>query len=155
MAGIESTLINSIIGAGTFFKGQLTVSGLMRVDGDISGSIKTNGRVIIGRTGRADCTIDAATVVVGGVFRGTLYASEKVIALESAIILGNIFAPRIVVETGVIIDGAMHVRGVGDSRDHGPGGDRDGREAVMEGPRRGGRTHRRRSGRRSVPLENL
>lgn len=111
MAGIESTLVNSIIGAGTLFKGNITVSGLLRIDGDFSGGVKSSGRVIVGRGGRADCTIDAGTVVIGGVFRGTVYASEKVIALESAIIIGNIYSPRIIAESGVVLSGALHIRG--------------------------------------------
>lgn len=83
----------------------------MRIDGDFRGAIQTDGRVIIGRGGRADCTIDAATVVIGGVFRGTIYAREKIIALESAILTGNIYAPRLIAESGVILDGALHIRG--------------------------------------------
>jgi cytoskeletal protein CcmA (bactofilin family) len=112
MASLESTLVNSIVGAGTFFKGTINVTGLLRIDGDFSGGIKSSGRVIIGRGGRADCTIDAATVVIGGVFRGTVYASDRVIALETAVIIGNIYSPRLIAEAGVILDGAMHVRGV-------------------------------------------
>lgn len=111
MASIESSLVNSIVGSGTYIKGQITVSGLLRIDGDFSGAIKTMGRVIIGRGGRADCTIDAATIVIGGVFRGTLYASEKVIALETAIIIGSIYSPRLIAESGVMLDGAVHIRG--------------------------------------------
>jgi cytoskeletal protein CcmA (bactofilin family) len=111
MASLESTLVNSIVGAGTFFKGTISVTGLLRIDGDFSGGIKSSGRVIIGRGGRADCTIDAATVVIGGVFRGTVYAADRVIALETAVIIGNIYTPRLIAETGVILDGAMHVRG--------------------------------------------
>jgi cytoskeletal protein CcmA (bactofilin family) len=112
MASVETALVNSIVGAGTYFKGTISVSGLLRIDGDFSGGVKSSGRVIIGRGGRADCTIDAATVVIGGVFRGTVYASDKVIALDTAIIIGNIYSPRIIAESGVILDGAMHVRGV-------------------------------------------
>ena len=112
MAPLESTLVNSIVGSGTFFKGTITVSGLLRIDGDFRGEVKTDGRVIIGRDGRADCTIDAATVVIGGVFRGTIYAREKVIALESAIVTGNIYSPRLIGEFGVVLDGALHIRGV-------------------------------------------
>ncbi|MEX2444349.1 MAG: polymer-forming cytoskeletal protein [Alkalispirochaeta sp.] len=112
MASEETALVNSIVGAGTYFKGNISVSGLLRIDGDFSGGVKSSGRVIIGRGGRADCTVDAATVVIGGVFRGTVYASDKVIALDTAIIIGNIYSPRIIAESGVILDGAMHVRGV-------------------------------------------
>jgi cytoskeletal protein CcmA (bactofilin family) len=154
MAGIESTLVNSIIGVGTTFKGQITVSGLMRVDGDLNGSIRTSGRVIIGRTGRADCTIDASTVVIGGVFRGTIYASEKVIALESAIILGNIFAPRIIVEAGVLLDGAMHIRGTTRRDEYGKTVDGTSAERG-EGESAQGTARRRRGNRRRVPMENL
>jgi cytoskeletal protein CcmA (bactofilin family) len=152
MASIESSLVNSIVGTGTFFKGQITVSGLLRVDGDFSGSVKTTGRVIIGRSGRADCTIDAATVVIGGVFRGTVYASEKVIALESAIILGNIFAPRIVAESGVLIDGAMHIRGTAAARTK----DEASESSADSSPDSPRTVNRRRSGRRrSVPIGSL
>lgn len=146
----ESTLVNSIVGAGTYFKGQIDVSGLLRIDGDFSGSVKTAGRVIIGRGGRADCTIDAATVVIGGVFRGTVYATDKVIALETALIIGNIFAPRLIAESGVSIDGAMHVRGV-----HGETevkSERTGRSTEATS-RTGG--SRRRAGKRRIPLGSL
>ena len=106
----DPSLVNSIIGPGTYVKGNITVTGLLRVDGDFSGGVKTDGQVIIGRAGRVDCTIDAGTVVVGGVFRGTIYARFKVVALKSALIIGNIYSPRIIAEAGVIIDGALHVR---------------------------------------------
>ena len=108
----DPSLVNSIIGPGTYVKGNITVTGLLRVDGDFSGGVKTDGQVIIGRSGRVDCTIDAGTVVVGGVFRGTIYARRKVVALKSALIIGNIYSPRVIAEAGVIIDGALHVRDV-------------------------------------------
>lgn len=111
MPGPETTLVNSIIGPGTYVRGHIESSGLLRIDGDLSGSVKTDGRVIVGRGGRADATIDAATVVIGGAFRGTIYASEKVVALESAVIIGSIYCARVVVEPGVLLDGALHVRG--------------------------------------------
>ncbi len=114
MAG-DSTLVNSIVGPGTNVKGHIDVSGLLRIDGDFSGSIKTSDRVIVGRGGRADCTLDAATVVIGGAFRGTIYASDKVIALESALIIGTIFAPRLIAESGVILEGALHIKPRSDS----------------------------------------
>ncbi len=142
MAPVETALVNSIVGAGTYFKGMITVSGLLRVDGDFSGGVKSSGRVIIGRGGRADCTIDAATVVIGGVFRGTVYASDKVIALDTAIIIGNIYSPRIIAESGVILDGAMHVRGV-QAGTHPAAGD-----AILSESGTAGRGRRRR-GRRS------
>jgi cytoskeletal protein CcmA (bactofilin family) len=110
----EDAYINSIVGEGTHFRGHLDLSGLLRIDGDFSGSIKTSGKVIIGRNGRADCTIEAGTVVVGGVLRGSIYAAETVIVLSSALVLADIHAPRLVAEDGVLLDGVMEISGAGE-----------------------------------------
>lgn len=107
----DDALVNSIVGQGTHFRGHLELSGLLRVDGDFSGSIKTAGKVIVGRGGRADCSIDAHTVVIGGVVRGNVYASDKVIALESAVIIGNVYAARLIAEDGVLLDAGLMISG--------------------------------------------
>lgn len=109
--GNEESLINSIVGPGTFFRGHLELNGLLRVDGDFSGSVKTDGRVIIGQAGRADCAIQAGTVVVGGLFRGEILAYEKVVLLSSSIVIGTISAPRLVAESGVMLNGRFAVSG--------------------------------------------
>ncbi len=109
----EESLINSIVGPGTFFRGHLELSGLLRIDGDFSGSVKTDGRVIIGQAGRGDCAIQAGTVVIGGLFRGEILATEKVVLLSSSIVLGTITAPRLVAEDGVLLSGRFKIAGVG------------------------------------------
>lgn len=109
----EDSFINSIVGEGTHFRGHLELAGLLRIDGDFSGSIKTKGKVLVGKDGRADCNIEAGTVVVGGILRGTVSADEKVIILSSAMVIGDVYTPRLIAEEGVIIDGTLSVRGDG------------------------------------------
>ena len=113
----DDTFINSIVGTGTFFRGHLELSGLLRIDGDYSGSVLTDGRVIVGQQGRADCAIEASTVVVGGVFRGEILAYEKVVLLSSSIVVGSITAPRLVVEEGVLLSCRLNVSGVARGRE--------------------------------------
>ncbi len=103
---IESnSFINSIVGEGTTFHGELRLNGLLRIDGDFSGTIRTSGKVLIGKSGRAECTIRANTVVVGGMVRGNIYAEEKVIVLSTGMMIGNIHSPRLIAEEGVILNG--------------------------------------------------
>jgi len=103
---IESdSFINSIVGEGTSFQGELKLNGLLRVDGDFSGTIRTSGKVLIGKSGRAECTIRANTVVIGGIVRGNIYAEEKVIVLSTGMMIGNIHSPRLIAEEGVILNG--------------------------------------------------
>ncbi|MDR0723662.1 MAG: polymer-forming cytoskeletal protein [Endomicrobium sp.] len=101
----DGAFVNSIVGEGTKLNGELDLNGLLRIDGDFTGKIKTNGKVLIGKNGRAKCTITASTVVVGGAIKGDIYSSEKVVILSSGIMIGNVFSPRLIIEEGVIFDG--------------------------------------------------
>jgi cytoskeletal protein CcmA (bactofilin family) len=106
------TFVNSLVGEGSFFRGDITINGLLRIDGDFSGSVKTGGKVFVGRNGRADCSITAGSVVVGGIVRGSITATDKVVILSSAVIIGSITSPRLIAEEGVILDGVIHLSGV-------------------------------------------
>jgi len=105
----EDAFINSIIGEGTRFKGEFDLSGLLRIDGDFSGVIRTKGKVLIGRNGRAECTLHAGIVVVGGVVRGEIFSTEKVTILSTGLVLGNITTPRLIIEEGVVFNGSCKV----------------------------------------------
>ncbi len=105
----DGTFINSIVGEGTTFRGELVLAGLLRIDGDFSGSITTAGKVLVGKNGRAECTIKAGTVVVGGVVRGNIVSAEKVMVLSTGMVIGNISTPRLVVEEGVVLNGSCLV----------------------------------------------
>ncbi len=105
----DDAFINSIIGEGTKFKGEFDLNGLLRIDGDFTGVIRTKGKVLIGKNGRAECTLHAGTVVVGGVIRGEIYSTEKVIILSTGLVLGAITTPRLIIEEGVIFNGSCRV----------------------------------------------
>ena len=101
--------INSIIGEGTRFNGEFDLNGLLRIDGDFCGTVRTEGKVLVGKNGRAECTVYAGTVVVGGILRGNIFANEKVVILSTGIVLGNIHSPRFIVEEGVIFNGTARI----------------------------------------------
>ena len=119
----SEAFVNSLIGEGSFFRGDITIGGLLRIDGDFSGSVKTTGKVFVGRSGRADCSIRAASVVVGGIVHGAIQASEKVVILSSAVIVGSITSPRLIAEEGVILDGTVNIHGAPPEPDSLPSAD--------------------------------
>jgi len=105
----QGYLINSLVGDGTTFKGDLVLSGLLRIDGDFSGTIKTPGKVLVGKKGRVESTIIAGSVVIGGVVKGNIVATEKVVILSSGLFIGNVTSPRLIVEEGVIMHGICRI----------------------------------------------
>ena len=106
----DGSFINSIVGEGTTFRGELHLNGLLRIDGDFTGTIRTSGKVLVGKSGRAECTIRANTVVIGGIVKGNVYAVEKVIVLSTGMMIGNINSPRLIADEGVILNGNCLIR---------------------------------------------
>lgn len=106
---LNGVFINSIVGEGAKFKGDIALKGLFRIDGDFSGNIRKADKVLVGRNGRAQCSIHAGTVVVGGVVKGDITSTEKVVVLSTGMVLGNITTPRLLAEDGVILNGRCRI----------------------------------------------
>ncbi|UCB45757.1 MAG: polymer-forming cytoskeletal protein [Spirochaetota bacterium] len=105
----EDAFVNSIIGEGTTLKGEFDLNGLLRIDGFFYGKVKTNGKVLVGKNGIAECDIFAGTIVIGGKVKGSLIASERITLLSTGELIGNIITPRLVIEEGVIFDGTCEI----------------------------------------------
>ena len=101
----SALFINTLVGQGSSFKGDITVHGYFRVDGDFQGSISTEGRILVSPSGRVKGTLTGRDIVVGGVIKGDLYASERITLLATALVVGNVYAPRIRVDRGVLVEG--------------------------------------------------
>ncbi|MGL4524848.1 MAG: bactofilin family protein [Spirochaetia bacterium] len=102
-------VVNSVIGEGARFSGDLELEGLVRIDGDFLGTIRHADRVLVGKTGRVKSSIKARVVVVAGAIVGDIYASESLEILSTALVIGNVRAPLILVENGVILHGMCEV----------------------------------------------
>ncbi len=142
LRGTDDAFVNSIIGEGTRFKGEFDLNGLLRIDGDFTGVIRTKGKVLVGRNGRAECTLQAGTVVIGGVLRGEVVSTERVIILSTGLVLGNITTPRLIIEEGVIFNGSCKITPpAAEPSRAGPNGQRPqaaftAKEAALQGQKR-------------------
>ncbi len=98
-------MVNSIIGHGSEVKGEYKFQGVLRIDGVFSGELKSEGKVIIGRTGHVKTDVKAGTIVIGGLIEGNVYATKQVNLLATGKLLGDIITPSLIVEEGVIFEG--------------------------------------------------
>lgn len=105
----DETLVNSLIGEGSEFRGEFKVNGLLRIDGHFRGEIETEGKVLIGQKGLVETDIKASTVVIGGEVHGNIYATREVTILSTARMYGNIVTPSLNLEEGVIFEGNCHI----------------------------------------------
>ena len=111
MAAKNESQLNSLIGEGSVFDGKFYINGSLQVDGRFEGEIKTEDQLIVGRTGKVKTDIVAKRVIVGGTVIGNIDAEEEVTLLSTGRILGNIKAPKVNIEEGVIIEGEVSITG--------------------------------------------
>lgn len=104
-----SHYINSIVGEGTFVTGTIVSNELLRIDGSFRGPIRSTGKVLIGKDGRVESFISAETVVVGGIVKGNIKATDRIVILTNGVVIGNIKAPRLIIEENVLFRGQCTV----------------------------------------------
>ncbi|MGL4393890.1 MAG: bactofilin family protein [Brevinema sp.] len=103
---------NSLIGEGAIFEGKFHVAGSFRIDGQFEGELTVDDHLFISPVGRLKTeTVYTKTIAVGGIFIGNIEASEEVQLLSTGRVLGNIKAPRLVMEPGVVVQGQIDITG--------------------------------------------
>lgn len=72
--------IESLIGAGTVLSGDIVFSGGLRVDGEVRGNVRSaDGQantLVVGEQGRIEGDIDVARLIVNGLIKGRVDATE-------------------------------------------------------------------------------
>ena len=97
--------ITTILGKGSAFDGKLTFEGAVRIDGEFSGEIRTQGTLIVGETAEVKAQIVAARIVIEGVVRGDITASEAIEIHAPARVYGNLATPALEIQRGSVFEG--------------------------------------------------
>jgi cytoskeletal protein CcmA (bactofilin family) len=101
----EQAEITAFLGKGTEFKGVLSFEGTIRVDGKIEGEVVSKDTLIAGDGAFLQGEITIGTIICSGKIIGNITASQKVHIIAPGNVQGNIKAPKLIIEEGVIFDG--------------------------------------------------
>jgi len=97
--------INAFLGSNTEFEGKLSFAGAVRIDGRFKGEIFTEGTLIVGETAQIQSDVYVSHIIVSGEIRGNIVAEKKIEIHAPGKVFGNIQAPAIVIDEGVIFEG--------------------------------------------------
>ena len=97
--------LTAFIDEGSEIEGKYTFNGTVMLNGKFSGEIVSSDSLIIGEKGVVNATVRAGIVLINGEVVGNVAASERVELRGSARIFGDVEAPVVVVEEGVMFDG--------------------------------------------------
>lgn len=97
--------IHAFLGRGTAFEGKLSFEGAVRIDGHFVGEIITEGLLIIGQSARIESDIQVSQIIISGEVHGNITAKKRIEIHPPGKVIGNIRAPVVVIEEGVVFDG--------------------------------------------------
>ena len=95
----------NLIGKGTVIKGDVDSSGDIRVDGHLIGSLKSNGKIVIGQTGMVEGDITCKQADISGVVKGVLKCEELTSLKSTSRVEIDLITKQLYIEVGAIFTG--------------------------------------------------
>jgi len=107
MALVKSTgdISNNVIGEKSYFTGNFSINGSLRIDGRFEGKSLKADQLYIGPDGKIKTNIEAVSVIVEGLVMGNINATSRVLLMPSAKVYGDIRTPELIIQNGVLLEG--------------------------------------------------
>lgn len=104
-----SDRVSSVLGPGVVWKGNLSGTGGVRIEGVFDGEIALQGMLVIGQSGRVTCPhLRATVVIVAGAVRGDITA-EKVEIRATGRVWGDVVTAAFSTEEGAFLRGQIRM----------------------------------------------
>ena len=107
----ESSSQQNIIAQDTKIVGDVVSKGPFRIDGQIEGNIRTHGKVVVGKSGFVNGTIEGTNADFEGSFSGKLKLSGTLSLKSTAYIQGEVEVGKLAVEPGATFNAVCNMKG--------------------------------------------
>lgn len=97
------------IGKGTEIKGDLDTSGIIRIDGKVYGNIRSKSKINQGEGSYVEGNVISQNAEISGEVKGKLEITEMLILKPSAVINGDIFTGKLIIESGATLNGTCQM----------------------------------------------
>ena len=108
----SESLLGNMIKAGTEIKGDIKCSGDIRIDGVLIGSLSTEGRLVVGESGRIEGNIKCKNADISGTIRAKISIQELLSLKASCNFEGEISTNKLHIEPGASFTGNCQMGGV-------------------------------------------
>lgn len=103
--GRQSSDLNGFLDSGSHLEGELRFEASFRVDGKLTGTVRSAGDLIVGESGEVEGELYVGQVFVSGTVRGTIHASRRIQIASSGKVFAELDTPALVIEDGATFEG--------------------------------------------------
>jgi len=97
--------VSALLERGCQFEGKLTFDGTVRINGQFTGEIFSEGTLVVGEGALVEAKVEVGTVIINGTVRGSIVARDRIEMNSPAEVRGDIQAKTLVIEEGVVFEG--------------------------------------------------
>jgi len=100
-------MVNSsnVIAKETTIKGDITTFGNIRIEGTVEGTLTSKTKIVIGDSASLEGNIDTKEAEIAGRIKGVVKCSEILYLKKTAVIDGDIYTKKLVIENGAVFNG--------------------------------------------------
>lgn len=102
--------MKTVIGPETRIAGPLSGKDDLEVHGTVDGPVRGEASVTIAAGARIAGEVRGKDVIIGGELAHPVFASGTVRLLSTAVVTGDIEAPRLAIDEGAVFDGQIRMR---------------------------------------------
>ena len=99
----------SVIDASMRVVGRVHSTAVVIVAGTVLGSVSADDQVNVTKGGRVEGGVEAREVILNGEVHGSVDARERLEIQASAVVHGDLYAPRLMVLEGAVVDGDVSI----------------------------------------------
>jgi cytoskeletal protein CcmA (bactofilin family) len=97
--------LNGFLDTGSHINGELRFETTFRVDGKLTGIVRSGGDLVVGEGGEVEGEVEVGQVFVSGVVRGTIRAARRVQITPTGKVFADLETPALIVEDGALFEG--------------------------------------------------
>ncbi|MBI9036508.1 MAG: polymer-forming cytoskeletal protein [Bacteroidales bacterium] len=103
---IPETQSVNLLGQGTEISGDIISNGDFRIDGTLKGSIKSQGKIVVGHTGKIEGEMTCKNADISGEVNAKITISELLTMKSTAKFCGDIITNKLAIEPGAKFSGS-------------------------------------------------
>ncbi len=97
----------TVIAPGTVVSGRVEGAEDVTVLGQLRGTLRLEGELLVDAEARVEADAEVIAAIIHGIYVGNVIASDRVELSSTARVLGDLTAPRIIIDEGAAFSGAI------------------------------------------------
>lgn len=103
--------LSGFLEQGSHFEGELRFEQSFRIDGKVTGRVRSDGDLVIGERGEVEGDIRVGRLFVSGLVRGEVHVTKRLSIHARGRVEGEVHASALVVDEGGVLEGRCAMQG--------------------------------------------